>query len=54
MAKIKYTEREKVIIDVYKSLLENTRKKLDEANYLLALNKPYLKFKKIKFIKKQL
>jgi len=46
--KIKYTEREKIIIDLFSTELKNVRKKLKEAKELLDINERYLKYKPVK------
>ncbi len=41
---IKFTEREKMIMDMYKSVIETKEEKIKELELIIALNKPYFKY----------
>lgn len=51
MEKVKFTEREKMIMDMYKSVIETKDEKIRELELIIAFNKRYFKYD-VKFSKK--
>ena len=48
--KFEYTEREKVIVELYQSVLKEKEEKIKELEFIILMNKKYLKYTDCKII----